>query len=72
MLNGRVPDLSRERKYLKLGKTRVAGIDEAGRGPLAGPVSAAAVILPPRFRCPERAIRQEFQEALICPSRIRR
>jgi len=53
MLNGRVPDLSRERKYLKLGKTRVAGIDEAGRGPLAGPVSAAAVILPPRFRCPE-------------------
>jgi len=27
---------------------RVAGIDEAGRGPLAGPVVAAAVILPPR------------------------
>lgn len=28
----------------------VAGIDEAGRGPLAGPVSAAAVILPNDFR----------------------
>lgn len=28
----------------------VAGVDEAGRGPLAGPVSAAAVILPARFR----------------------
>lgn len=28
------------------GTLRVAGIDEAGRGPLAGPVSAAAVILP--------------------------
>jgi ribonuclease HII len=28
------------------GFTRIAGIDEAGRGPLAGPVSAAAVILP--------------------------
>jgi ribonuclease HII len=29
----------------------IAGIDEAGRGPLAGPVTAAAVILPTRFRC---------------------
>ena len=28
--------------------TRLAGVDEAGRGPLAGPVSAAAVILDPR------------------------
>jgi ribonuclease HII len=28
----------------------VAGVDEAGRGPLAGPVVAAAVILPPGFR----------------------
>jgi ribonuclease HII len=31
---------------------RVAGIDEAGRGPLAGPVVAAAVILDPRRRIP--------------------
>jgi ribonuclease HII len=30
--------------------TRVAGVDEAGRGPLAGPVVAAAVILDPRRR----------------------
>lgn len=30
-----------------LGFTRIAGLDEAGRGPLAGPVVAAAVILPP-------------------------
>jgi ribonuclease HII len=28
----------------------IAGVDEAGRGPLAGPVVAAAVILPPRIR----------------------
>ena len=28
---------------------RIAGLDEAGRGPLAGPVYAAAVILPPDF-----------------------
>ena len=27
----------------------ICGMDEAGRGPLAGPVSAAAVILPPDF-----------------------
>jgi len=32
------------------GLTRVAGVDEAGRGPLAGPVVAAAVILPPGVR----------------------
>jgi ribonuclease HII len=29
--------------------TRVAGVDEAGRGPLAGPVVAAAAILPPQW-----------------------
>ena len=29
------------------GYTTVCGVDEAGRGPLAGPVCAAAVILPP-------------------------
>src|SRR5258707_641994 len=32
------------------GRERVAGVDEAGRGPLAGPVVAAAVILDPRRR----------------------
>jgi ribonuclease HII len=31
------------------GYRRIAGVDEAGRGPLAGPVVAAAVVLPPRF-----------------------
>lgn len=37
--------------YLETGR-REAGCDEAGRGPLAGPVFAAAVILPPDFRHP--------------------
>ncbi len=31
----------------------MAGVDEAGRGPLAGPVMAAAVVLPPGFTRPE-------------------
>jgi len=35
-----------ERKLWSRGVTRVAGVDEAGRGPLAGPVVAAAVMLP--------------------------
>lgn len=35
-----------ETKYKKLGKKLICGVDEAGRGPLAGPVYAAAVILP--------------------------
>ena len=38
--------LSFEKAAYRTGFTLVAGIDEAGRGPLAGPVMAAAVILP--------------------------
>jgi ribonuclease HII len=35
-----------ELELLQRGLTRIAGVDEAGRGPLAGPVFAAAVIFP--------------------------
>lgn len=38
-----------EQKGFANGYQLIAGIDEAGRGPLAGPVVAAAVILPPDF-----------------------
>jgi ribonuclease HII len=38
-----------EKKAAENGHTDIAGIDEAGRGPLAGPVVSAAVILPPTF-----------------------
>ncbi len=38
-----------ERALWQKNVTRVAGVDEAGRGPLAGPVVAAAAILPPRW-----------------------
>ncbi len=34
------------------GHVRVCGVDEVGRGPLAGPVVAAAVVLPPDVRLP--------------------
>ena len=37
-----------EKRLLAAGRVRVAGLDEAGRGPLAGPVVAAACILPPK------------------------
>ncbi|HUI06735.1 MAG TPA: ribonuclease HII [Verrucomicrobiae bacterium] len=39
-----------EKKAYKNGAEIIAGIDEAGRGPLAGPVVAAAAILPRTFR----------------------
>ncbi|MES1156075.1 MAG: ribonuclease HII [Pseudorhodoplanes sp.] len=42
------PSFRRERSALKRGIWPVAGCDEAGRGPLAGPVVAAAVILDPQ------------------------
>lgn len=41
------PDLSFERSLWKQQLLRIAGLDEAGRGAWAGPVAAAAVILPP-------------------------
>ncbi len=41
------PDFTFETTALDAGGTRVAGVDEVGRGPLAGPVTAAAVWLDP-------------------------
>jgi len=57
------------------GFSRVAGIDEAGRGPLAGPVVASAVILPPMKRIkglrdskkvPEKERESLFWDLLCC------
>ena len=41
-----------EEELFAQGYTAVCGVDEAGRGPLAGPVCAAAVILPPHLELP--------------------
>lgn len=41
-----------ENSYFEKGFRLICGVDEAGRGPLAGPVCAAAVILPPNHNIP--------------------
>ena len=46
------PDMAAEQLAHSEGFARVCGIDEAGRGPLAGPVVAAAVILPAGYELP--------------------
>ncbi|RYG71334.1 ribonuclease HII [bacterium] len=43
------PDFSREAVLYAAGRTCVVGVDEAGRGPLAGPVVAGAAVLPRDF-----------------------
>ena len=46
------PNMAEEQAAHNEGFARVCGIDEAGRGPLAGPVVAAAVILPQGYELP--------------------
>ncbi|MBR4309394.1 MAG: ribonuclease HII [Akkermansia sp.] len=46
------PDMSAEAAAYEAGYRCVCGIDEAGRGPLAGPVVAAAVVLPMGYELP--------------------
>ncbi len=46
-----MPDDSLESALRARGLSKVAGVDEAGRGPLAGPVAVAAVILPRGWDC---------------------
>ena len=47
------PDFACEERLMAKRLTPVAGVDEAGRGPIAGPVVAAAVILDPYSRSPK-------------------
>lgn len=55
-----------ERSLLSQGYAIVAGTDEAGRGPLAGPVVAACVILPPRCEY------QQFQDSKKLSAKARK
>src|SRR5437868_15426608 len=59
-----------EKKLRALGVARIAGIDEAGRGALAGPVVAAAVVLPEKFRHrrlnDSKQLAPELREQIYC------
>ena len=62
------PDLSFEDAARAAGHVRIAGVDEVGRGPLAGPVMACAVILDPARippgLCDSKALSPKRREAL--------
>ena len=53
-----------ERQLAGEGVRLIAGIDEAGRGPLAGPVAAACVIFPARGRMRQCGRRSESRSPL--------
>ena len=59
-----------EKKLRAIGVVRIAGIDEAGRGALAGPVVAAAVVLPEKFRHrrlnDSKQLAPELREEIYC------
>lgn len=61
--------LALEAQALRRGYCRIAGIDEAGRGPLAGPVVAAAVVLPSGMLLPgvndSKQLTEEKREELF-------
>ena len=61
------PSFIEERKLVAKGYQYTAGIDEAGRGALAGPVVAAAVILPHRMKTPW--LNQVRDSKLLNPSK---
>jgi ribonuclease HII len=68
-----VPDFLREKRLRRKGLWPVAGIDEVGRGCLAGPVAAAAVILDPSdipdglndSKCLAASVREELYEEIL-------
>src|SRR6201993_3440514 len=67
-----------EKKLRATGVVRIAGVDETGRGALAGPVVAAAVVLPEKFRHRKvndskqlnRELRENIYDELVSNSKI--
>jgi ribonuclease HII len=74
-----MPTLNHEKALIEAGCRVVAGVDEAGRGPLAGPVSVAAVVLPAGFEHPilndskklTEAKREKLYDELTSDVRVR-
>lgn len=74
------PDMSAETAAHEAGYRSVCGIDEAGRGPLAGPVVAAAVVLPAGYELPglndskklTAKQRERLFEALMADDRVQK
>ena len=72
------PTFRRERRALNKGILPVAGCDEAGRGPLAGPVVAAAVILDPKHiprglndsKKLDAAVREKLYEKICATAQV--
>jgi ribonuclease HII len=70
MTKPRRPNFAHERERLAQGARFVAGVDEVGRGPLAGPVGVAAVIFAPDVKPPRgiddsKKLDREQREALF-------
>lgn len=66
-----MPDFELENSCIANGFSHICGVDEAGRGPLAGPVCAAAVILPHRCELPglndSKKLSPKKRDALFLP-----
>jgi ribonuclease HII len=65
-----------ERELRRSGRTLIAGVDEVGRGPLAGPVVACAIIMPPDLRAiagvdDSKELTREVRERLVVRIRER-
>jgi ribonuclease HII len=65
LVNHRKPSFAEEKALRREGYQLIAGVDEVGRGALMGPVVAAAVILPHKFRAEWRGRVRDSKQ--LCP-----